>query len=317
LNEDVAVKDHVLYADCGVDMLLIDISNPNNVSLINYIPNAFPSKQYQYGYQVDSTRVIVDWIIKDTIVDENYYGNNIWLEGDYVTLQSSYSGNSGSGTQGISSSMARFTIMNNYLYAVSTSTLYCYDISSAEQPVRKSQNNIGWNVETIYPYAGYLLIGSQTGMYIFSVSNPENPQQLSVYTHVNVCDPVIADNNYAYVTLRSGTSCQGFSNQLEVLNIQNPGSPQLLYTLPLTNPHGLAKDGNCLLICDGSAGLRRLDAANPQTPAVKYTYAMPATYDVIMWNGVAYVSAEDGLYLFDYTTDASSLSLLSKIGYNR
>lgn len=317
MNEDVAVKDQVLYADCGADMLLLDVSNPSSVSLIKYIPNAFPSKQYQLGYFVDSTRVIVDWIIKDTIADETF-GTKYYMMEDYYVLNSTATQNTGGGgAQGISSSMSRFTIMNNYLYAVSTSTLYAYDISQASQPSLKNSKNIGWNVETIYPYSNYLLIGSQTGMYIYSVTNPADPQQLSIYTHVNVCDPVIADGNFAYVTLRSGTTCQDFTNQLEVLNIQNPASPQLVQTLLLTNPHGLAKDGSVLLICDGSAGLRKLNAANPQQVSISTTYPMAATYDVIAWNGKAYVSAEDGLYVFDYTGGETSLSLLSKLNYNR
>ncbi len=317
MNEDVAVKGNVLYADCGVDMLLLDVSNPAAVSLIKYIPNAFPSKQYQLGYYVDSNRVIVDWQIKDTIADETIFNNYHMME-DVLVLSNSYSvTGTGGGSQGVSSSMSRFTIMNDFLYTVSTSTLYSYDITTPNNPIKKSEKNIGWNVETIYPFTNFLLIGSQTGMYIFNVSNPADPVYTSVYTHVNVCDPVIADGNYAYVTLRDGTQCQDFANQLEVLNIQTPTSPQLVKTLPLTNPHGLAKDGNVLLICDGAAGLRSLDASNPEQVTVKNTFTMASTYDVIAYNGIAYVTAEDGLYVFSYNSSDHTISLLSKININR
>jgi hypothetical protein len=317
LNEDVAVKDNVLYADCGADMLLLDVSNPAAVSLIKYIPNAFPSKQYQYGYYVDSTRVIIDWIIKDTVADETIFNNYYMMEDVMVLSNQSTGNNGGGGSQGVSSSMSRFTIMNNYLYTVSTSTLYAYDITISDNPVKKNEKQIGWNVETIYPFTNFLLIGSQTGMYIFNVSNPADPVYTSVYTHINSCDPVIADGNYAYVTLRDGTTCQTFTNQLEVLNIQTPASPQLIKTLPLTNPHGLAKDGNVLLICDGAAGLRSLDASNPEQVLVKNTFTMSSTYDVIALNGIAYVTAEDGLYVFNYNTSDYSLTFLAKINITR
>ena len=52
-----------------------------------------------------------------------------------------------------------------------------------------------------------LFIGSQTGMFIYNLSNPDNPVQDGQFNHVRSCDPVIADEKYAYVTLRSG-SCQ-------------------------------------------------------------------------------------------------------------
>ena len=33
------------------------------------------------------------------------------------------------------------------------------------------------------------------------------------------CDPVVVQGDYAFVTLRGGTECQGFSNQLDIIDI--------------------------------------------------------------------------------------------------
>ena len=56
-------------------------------------------------------------------------------------------------------------------------------------------------------------------------SNPASPQLLSTYAHVNSCDPVVVEGDIAYVTLRSGNTCAGFTDQLDVINLQDPKKP--------------------------------------------------------------------------------------------
>ena len=52
-------------------------------------------------------------------------------------------------------------------------------------------------------------------MYIYDNSNPHNPTYMSQFEHAEVCDPVFIEGNFAYVTLRSGSRCNGFQNQLD------------------------------------------------------------------------------------------------------
>ena len=157
-----------------------------------------------------------------------------------------------------------------------------------------------------------LFIGSQTGMFIYNISNPDNPVQQGQFNHVRTCDPVIADNNYAYVTLRSGTTCQGFTNQLDILNLSNLSNPVLVKTYQLTSPHGLSKDGNTLFICDGKEGLKIFDASNVSNLQLVKQISGIETYDVIAWNDNALVVAKDGLYQYDYS-DLNNIRLRSRI----
>ncbi len=69
----------------------------------------------------------------------------------------------------------------------------------------------------------------------------------------------------------------------------------------MTNPHGLSKDGNLLLICDGDDGLRICNAENPGEINTISILKMPKTFDVITLAGIAVVSTMDGLYLVDYS----------------
>ncbi|HEX6334878.1 MAG TPA: hypothetical protein VFZ78_11670, partial [Flavisolibacter sp.] len=126
------------------------------------------------------------------------------------------------------------------------------------------------------------------------------------------CDPVVADNNHAYVTLRSGTTCEGFSNQLEIVDITSLSNPVLVKTYSMTNPHGLSKDGNMLFICDGSDGLKVYNASNVNSLQMVRHITGLETFDIIAMNNLAIVVAKDGLYQYDYSNPAD-IRLLSKL----
>jgi hypothetical protein len=152
-------------------------------------------------------------------------------------------------------------------------------------------------------------------MYIYSIANPNAPLKLGQFSHVRSCDPVIADDTHAYVTLRSGTECMGYTNQLEVLDISVLLQPKMVKTYSMTNPHGLSKDGDLLFICDGKDGLKMYDASKPASLQLLHTIGNINTYDVIAYGGLAIVVADDGLYQYDYS-NRTNVRLLSKMGIN-
>lgn len=320
-NVDLAVKGSILYADMYTDMVAMDISDPENVSLKKVVEGVFPFRYYDSGFVMDSTKVIVDWVTRDTTITEDC-DNNFGTWGNRDMMLFSNSGSSESfGTKatspfGMGGSMARFSVVQDRLYTVSDQDLTVFNIQNAIDPLYASKVNVGWGIETIYPFKNNLFIGSNSGMFIYDISNADQPKLTGKFGHVQSCDPVIADDQYAYVTLRSGTECQGFTNQLEVLKLNGITDPALVKIYTLTNPHGLSKDGDLLFICDGSDGLKVFNAATPSNIYLIKHLTGLTTYDVIAWNQKAIVSASDGLYQFDYT-NPNEIRLLSKINYNR
>ena len=114
----------------------------------------------------------------------------------------------------------------------------------------RSGQNIGWNIETIWALKDKLFVGSQTGMLIFDIKSPSNPVSLGSYNHVREGAILSADEKYAHVTWKGGTTCGGFTNQLDILDISNLLSPNLILTYPLVSPVGLSIDGDVLYVCD-------------------------------------------------------------------
>ena len=318
--EDMAAYGTTLYADCYTDLMVLDISNPKNVVLKKAIANIFPDRQYVLGYRNDSGKVIYDWVVKDTTVTEEMETGRLF--GGLVFMDATANFSSSSGTKanspatGKGGSMARFAIQSEHLYTVTTSKLNVLGVSVPADPQWKKTIDLGWGIETIYPFKDKLFIGSNTGMQIYTVSNPANPQKAGTFTHATVCDPVIAEDGYAFVTLRSGNTCRGITNQLDVVDIQNIYQPALKKSYPLTNPHGLSKDGQWLFVCDGQDGLKVLDASNPQSIILKTTIPMADTYDVICMNGIAIVTAKDGIYQYNYS-NINNIQLLSKTGISQ
>ncbi|MES2774453.1 MAG: hypothetical protein V4722_09725 [Bacteroidota bacterium] len=315
--EDMAVRGNTLYADCYTDLMTIDITDPMNVVLKKHIVNLFPDRRNVGGFNIDTTRVITEFVAKDTTIRVAAAQERFFSQDKLFSTQSlSFSGIANSGTgrsTGQGGSMARFAILNNYLYSVTTSTLNTVNISQPQLPVLNGTIGLGFGIETIYPFQDKLFIGSTTGMLIFSAANPAAPVRLGTFSHARRCDPVIVDSIYAYVTLRGGGACGGPSNELDVINVENLLSPSLVKMYPLNSPGGLSKDGKWLFICDGTAGLKCFDAANVNDIKLQKTITMSEPYDVICVNGLAMVSAKDGLYQYDYS-NINDIKLLSKMG---
>lgn len=318
-NVDMAVKGNTLYADMYTDLLAIDITNPSNVVLKKGIDNVFPYRVWGGNFVADQDKIIIGWEERDTIIKEKHEVDN-WLNKGMVYFALSADGSMGyngsaavsKSPYGVGGSMSRFALAKERLYTVGEAKMDVFNITNSINPVKVKETNIGMNIETVYPFRDKLFIGSQTGMFIYNINNADAPVKEGQFAHVRTCDPVIADDKYAYVTLRSGSACMGFTNQLEVLNLANMSNPTMVKVYPLTNPHGLSKDGNTLFICDGRDGLKVYDATSVTDIKLVNRIQVPDTYDVIAYNGNALLVAKDGLYQYDYS-DLKNIKLRSKI----
>ena len=218
----------------------------------------------------------------------------------------------GQGVTGQGGSLARFTIARNHLYVVDDNKLYAYSLASSDRPQLKSQVDVGFNIETIYSYEDKLFIGSRSAMYIYSIADAGNPAILGEASHVRACDPVVANDTLAYVTVRSGSNCGGMMNALLVYNIRNVMNPTLLNTVPMTNPWGLGLKDNRLYVCDGNAGLVVYDLSDAVHPKVVRKLNNETFYDVIPTSDLLIAMVEGGTSLYSYQS-GDTLKHMSKV----
>jgi hypothetical protein len=209
-------------------------------------------------------------------------------------------------------SLARFTIIGDYLYVVNDFDLVPVNIANLENPITQPTVEIGFGIETIFPYNNHLFIGSASAVYIYDLVNPAAPRQRSVYAHSTGCDPVVVSGDYAYVTLREGFACGNpvAVNVLEVVNVSNYDDPYTVQTIWMNNPRGLGIGcDNKLFVCEGPWGLAEFDITNPESPIETARYTDHAANDVIIRGDLMIVTGEDGIY--QYSCAGDSLSLLS------
>jgi len=317
-NQDIAVKGNTLYADMYQDLLAIDISDPRHVKITAKVPALFLARGYVNGYFTNSDeKVITGWTARDTTVPIDPVGRPGRNSGlcsscpifyDALSVAASASSYSATGTAG---SMAAMVLINDYLYAITEShSLSIISVANASSPSKLSSMTAGFNLETIYPFKDQLFLGSSQGIYIYDLSNPAKPVSKGQFSHSRACDPVIADGDYAYVTLHAGTPCGGASNELDVINVQNPAQSQLLRTYPMTSPMGLSKDGDLLFVCDGKLGVKVYNAKDPANLQLLTVTGGGKAYDVIASQQHLLVVATDGLYQYDYSSP-SDIHLLS------
>lgn len=225
---------------------------------------------------------------------------------------SSSSTNSGE-TTGQGGSLARFTIAGDHLYAVNGSSLNVFDISNNANAVYLSKHELFTDVETIFTRdTNTIFIGSTSGMFIYDVSAAPNIQRLSTYQHIVSCDPVVANENYAYVTLRSDQTnnfCWRGVNQLDIVDIRDLSNPSLVTSFPMINPKGLGLYGDTLLVCD--RGLKVIDVSDPYALQLLDVDEDFDAYDVIVYGDLVIAVAEDGLSQYRYKN--GKLNLLSEL----
>ncbi len=327
-NMDIAIKDNVLLADSYIDLVAIDITDPLNPVEIDRIQNAFPNVipmlDYTYPvYGLDFTKgVITGWETKEVteMVEKGtgYRNTMVLYDGlgapSLGDAQISISPGTGSSSVGIGGSMARFTVNGDFMYAIQNNALKVFNIANTPGMTTGQDVYVERMVETIFPYENKLFLGTTTGMVVYDLTNPAVPAYLSSFNHINSCDPVVIEGNYAYVTLRAGTQCNGFTNQLDVVDISSITNPFLVKSYPLFNPFGLGIDNHILFICDGDAGLKVYDATDPMEIIQNQIahFQDIKTFDVIPVNGLLMMIGSQGLYQYDYS-NIDSLKLISQI----
>lgn len=318
-NKDMAVNGGLLYADSQKDLLVFDISNLNSPELIKRIEDVFnTTARMAPGFTTqaldNSLGLVVDWkeVTREEVCEGNCNSHPArWRGGVFTTtaMDGARAGSESGG--GVGGSMARFAITGDHLYAVDHRDLVTFNIANGSTS-KVDQQNVGWAIETIFPYRENLFIGSEAAMYIYELANPAKPQQLSVYWHATACDPVVVEGDYAFVTLRKTDTCPMGVNQLDVVDVADLTNPQKVKVYEMINPHGLGIDDGNLFISEGDHGLKIMDASDPHNIKQLRHITDIKTYDVIPFNGVLMVTGRDGIVQYDYT-DINDLKHLSTI----
>ncbi len=315
-NVDIAIQNNIMYADSYIDLVAIDLSDMSNIKEVGRAKSVFTYSvpAYESGYRLgkidDTQGVVVDWTVKkvrketehiDYPVYPLYYAEKF---SDFASLNAAANGtSSAAAVSGVGGSMARFGLTGNNLLSVDNSSYYCFDLSNPSTPTLKYKNYIGWNVETMFLYGARMFLGTSTGMLVYDITNTSSPTYISNFWHITGCDPVVVQNNKAYVTIRGGNICGGTTNRLDVLDITNISSIGLIRSYNMESPYGLGIDDELLFLCDGKAGLKIYTISDPYLIAENMIakFSDIHAYDAIPLGSSLLLIGDDGFYQYDYT----------------
>ena len=336
-NSDVAVSGDYLYADRERDLVVYDISNPAEPKEVNSFSEVFRIAGSQLVDMANGNNIDGDSFggasgcgegcnTSTSSDDDRWDGGAIndplanggaqptWNNATSSGGSNSSGGNTGgsnasSGSNsnagevprdGTGGSLARFLIVANRLYTIDDQSLTVYDISNPAEPKKLGTSDIANGIETIFFANYHLFIGGRQGVYIYDVEDNMLPEYRGEFQHVERCDPVVVDGDYAYVTLRGGSRCGGWDNQMDILDVSDVSNPRLLnsYT-KLDSPYGLAVRNGTAFVCDGNSGLRVLDVSDPYRIKECRSYRDILALDVIWHGDLLIVNTGQGFYLYD------------------
>jgi hypothetical protein len=150
-------------------------------------------------------------------------------------------------------------------------------------------------------------------MFIYGLTNPEFPEKLSSVTHFTACDPVVANDSYAFVTLHSETFCGSNINSLEIYDVTRITEPILINSRNLTSPKGLGIYRNYLFVCDDE-----IKVLNIKTPSIStlVTSINKSAFDVIISENLLIAIGKTGLFKYELNNTSSiEINLLSTISF--
>lgn len=327
-NLDVAISNNIMYADSYVDLLTIDVSDFENPTVLCRDEEVFQLYEWigEEGYYIGNKETPTS--IEVNCTDPNFGSNNFWRGNDLLaTPEASFDSDvniiqnkaggvpSSASITGVGGSFAKFSVIDNYLYVINNSELVAYSLENPSKPFKTQTTTVAWDIETLFAYKEHLFIGGNNGMFIYDRANPAEPSYVSEFRHAQACDPVFVKDDIAYVTLRNGSRCQNFINQLDIIDVSNISNPQLIESYDMQHPHGISVRNNNIYVCEGQFGLkvyenddlRKID--KNRIDHIKDLHA----YDAIsLSNSLLMVIGQDGLYQYD-TSDPSDLKELSVV----
>ena len=268
-GQGLAVRNDILYINQYTDLLAFDLADPKIPTFISRTENVFEpgsvfatvlgDGSFVANWSATGEERVVDCDSPNAGRDVFFEGNRAFATSDFALANATGTTGGTTETVGQGGSLARFTITGSTLYAVDDSRLKAFSLADARAPEFVANIDLGWGVETIFPTSDKLFIGTTTGMQIFGIDDPLNPEHLSTFEHVLSCDPVVVSGDLAYVTLWGGRDCGSTGDQLEIIDVSDARNPQSLQITPMDASHGLGVADGKLFLCSQYLGFQTFD----------------------------------------------------------
>lgn len=212
---------------------------------------------------------------------------------------------SGGGQPG---SLASMVVAKDQLHILNNDKIVSFDLSGEMLLQGKVSSELDlWQASTLHVHnERYLMVGTDTGVGIYQVSGLEEDTQslefVSRFDHVTAEDPVIANGDTGYFTLRDGNQNMASDrDSVGVIDLADIEQPTLITeNNALKEPFGLAFYQGQLFVCDKASGLsifQVISDDNEKVIGLDYlaSYANYECNDIIIKNGLLILTDGNGI----------------------
>jgi len=276
----VSVEDDLAYLANGHGIYIVDVSNPSFPYEVGCWESSFwmtrlaVSGNYVYAAEVGGGAPVL------RVIDASQADNPIEV-----------------GNYNPSESINGITLYNGYVFiAEGSSGVEVIDISNPANPTKINLFTVGAPANEFVMNDDTLYISTDSGLYIYDVSNVLNPVPLGSYELSDFGSMVYSDG-YLFVTT-------GY-NGMKVLDVSDPFSiTQVAACSVGWYASRISQSDDNLYISDQNSGaLYVIDISSPVNPYLADEYGTPGyAYDVFCYEGMAFVADYlTGLQIYEYS----------------
>ena len=169
------------------------------------------------------------------------------------------------------------------------------------------QHTNGIVIQGVYAY----LTDNPNGIVVYEISDPSNPVLITFYDLPFYSNCLEISGQHLFVGRYQG----GYpgSYWFDVLDVSNPLQPFSVSTIDLDDvPKKMEYTNGAVYIANDGDGLVAVDVHDPENPVVLDSYGLNMTYDLDIEGFLAYVAANNRLYVFDISIP-SDIQLVSSL----
>ena len=212
-------------------------------------------------------------------------------------------------TIGQGGSLARFTIVGDYLYMIDKASISWFDLRDPSGPDLQGTVETLGGQETIFPFQDFLYVGRFDGVSLFAIEpGTGKPLTFRAFPHFVACDPVVANEDYIFSTVRTSFCIRPIFNLNQVETVEemidydakDMSNNLTLLKIVEEEHNGMGVRDSFLFVTQGSVGMTIFKVEEPLSLSFVNNIPMENPRDIIIRDDYLILVGLNEMVLYDY-----------------
>ena len=214
--------------------------------------------------------------------------------------------------------------IGDFLYQVESNLLTTFDISDPDDIEFLDEKQLNARIESLTSFGDVLFVGSGGSLISFKINDQGIPTEDDVIPQSTFssdqteCDPMVVDDNLAFVALielempEQGCNRSMNNNRILIYDIEELSSPTLLSTSNHSDLKDIDITENLLIVADGIKGFYIFDRSDPSELMLRYHIDDFTSKHIIVNDNLFIIAGDTELRQYDYS-DIDNIIEVSRI----